>query len=137
LTETTNTCYTQLQLNNYSPEDGIGFCLGRVLDVGFVQEVLDSQQNLFDGNGRSPVLLFIQQRETYSTRRVDIGMEKRRFKLAFWRGRWVVVLEDHSQFKEASFPEGLHGSHGRHVSNVTSIYSRDLPLSCQGWHIPS
>ena len=41
-------------------EAGVGLGLGRVLNVGVVQEVLDPQQDLLDGDGGPPVLLLIQ-----------------------------------------------------------------------------
>ena len=41
-------------------EAGVGLGLGGVLDVGVVQEVLDTQQDLLDGDGRPPVLLLVQ-----------------------------------------------------------------------------
>ena len=45
-------------------EAGVGLGLGGVLDVGVVQEVLDTQQDLLDGDGRPPVLLLVQDGET-------------------------------------------------------------------------
>ena len=41
-------------------EAGVGLSLGGVLDVGVVQEILDTQQDLLDGDGRPPVLLLVQ-----------------------------------------------------------------------------
>ena len=41
-------------------EAGVGLGLGGVLDVGVVQEILDTQQDLLDGYGRPPVLLLVQ-----------------------------------------------------------------------------
>ena len=41
-------------------EAGVGLGLGGVLDVGVVQEILDTQQDLLDGDGRPPVLLLVQ-----------------------------------------------------------------------------
>jgi len=49
-----------------APVDGVGFSLGRVLDVGLIQQVLDSQQDLLDGDGRTPILLLVQQRQANS-----------------------------------------------------------------------
>ena len=45
-------------------EAGVGLGLSRVLNVGVVQEVLDTQQDLLDGDGRPPVLLLVQDGET-------------------------------------------------------------------------
>ena len=41
-------------------EGGVGLGLGGVLHVGVVQEILDTQQDLLDGDGRPPVLLLVQ-----------------------------------------------------------------------------
>ena len=44
-------------------EAGVGLGLGRVLNVGVVQEVLDPQQDLLDGDGGPPVFLLVQDGE--------------------------------------------------------------------------
>ena len=41
-------------------EAGVGLGLGGVLDVGVVEQVLDPQQDLLDGDGGPPVLLLVQ-----------------------------------------------------------------------------
>ena len=41
-------------------EAGVGLGLGGVLDVGVVQEILDTQQDLLHRDGRPPVLLLVQ-----------------------------------------------------------------------------
>ena len=74
---------------------GVGLGLGRILDVGVVEQVLDAEKQLFDGDGRPPILLLVQEREADRTRRIYIGVEKRWRKLHFGRSRGVVVLEDH------------------------------------------
>uniref|UniRef100_A0A8D8U346 Uncharacterized protein n=1 Tax=Cacopsylla melanoneura TaxID=428564 RepID=A0A8D8U346_9HEMI len=43
----------------------IRFSLCGVLNVGLVEKVLNTQQDLFDGNGGLPIFLFIQQRQTH------------------------------------------------------------------------
>ena len=45
-------------------EAGVSLGLGRILDVGVVEEILDPQQDLLDGDGRPPVLLLVQDGET-------------------------------------------------------------------------
>uniref|UniRef100_A0A6B0TV42 Putative ubiquitin-conjugating enzyme e2 n=1 Tax=Ixodes ricinus TaxID=34613 RepID=A0A6B0TV42_IXORI len=45
--------------------DCVRLSLRGIFDVGFVEQVLDSEQDLFDGDGRSPVLLLVQQREAH------------------------------------------------------------------------
>ena len=44
-------------------EAGVGLGLSRVLNVGVVQEVLDPQQDLLDGDGGPPVFLLVQDGE--------------------------------------------------------------------------
>ena len=39
---------------------GVGLGLSGILDVGVIEEVLDPQQDLLDGDGRPPVLLLVQ-----------------------------------------------------------------------------
>ena len=41
-------------------EAGVGLGLGRILNVGVVEEVLDTEQDLLDGDGGPPVLLLVQ-----------------------------------------------------------------------------
>ena len=45
-------------------EAGVGLGLGRILNVGVVEEVLDAEQDLLDGDGGPPVLLLVQDGET-------------------------------------------------------------------------
>ena len=49
----------------YSPEDGVGLSLCRVLDVGIVQQLLDAHQDLLDRDGGAPVLLVIEEGEAH------------------------------------------------------------------------
>ena len=42
--------------------EGLG--LGRIINVGIIEEVLDPQKDLLDGYGRPPVFLLVQDRET-------------------------------------------------------------------------
>uniref|UniRef100_A0A0E9XE24 Uncharacterized protein n=1 Tax=Anguilla anguilla TaxID=7936 RepID=A0A0E9XE24_ANGAN len=84
----------------------VSFCLGRILYVGFIKKLLDTQQDLLDGDGRPPVLIFLQDGQTDGARRVDIWVKDGWFKLAFWRRGWVVIFKQHPQFILASFPKG-------------------------------
>ena len=45
-------------------EAGSGLLLGGIQNVGVVEEILDPQQDLLDGQGRLPVLLLVQDGET-------------------------------------------------------------------------
>lgn len=96
-----------------SPIDSVRFRLGGILDVRFVQQILDAEQNLFDRDRRTPVLLFVEQRQTDRSRGVHVRVEQRRFELALWRAGWVVVLEDHSQLVETALPWGLRDKRGK------------------------
>lgn len=78
--------------------EGIG--LGGRLGVRLVEQRLNSQQDLLDGDGGAPALVFVEDAETHGARRVDVGVEERRDKLAcvavsfaYWvdklHGRWA------------------------------------------------
>lgn len=89
------------------PVDSVSLRLGRVLDVGLVQQVLDAEQDLLDGDGRAPVLLLVQQRQTDRPGRVHVRVEQRRLELALGRAGRVVVLEDHPELVQATLPRSL------------------------------
>lgn len=95
---------TFLVLETVLTVNSVSLCLGRVLDVRLIQQILDSEQNLFDGDGRAPVLLFVQQRQTNGPGRVHVRMEQWRFELALGRTGRVVILEDHPQLVQTAFP---------------------------------
>lgn len=95
---------TLLVLQSVLTINSVSFSLCRILYVRLVEEVLNPEQDLFNGNCWAPVLLLVQERQTDSSRGVDIRMEQWRLKLAFRWGRWVVVLEYHPQFVKPSFP---------------------------------
>lgn len=44
--------------------------------VGGVQELLNSKENLFDGDGGLPAFLLVQDREADSSGRVDVWVEE-------------------------------------------------------------
>jgi len=48
------------------PINCVGFSLGRILDVGFIKQVLDAKQNLFNCDCWAPILFLIQKRQTNS-----------------------------------------------------------------------
>jgi hypothetical protein len=78
----------------YSLEHGVSVALRRVVHVGIVQQVLDTQQDLqrnlnpwtfkmtrncthlLDRDGGLPRLFLIENRKTYRTRGVHIGVEQ-------------------------------------------------------------
>jgi len=45
---------------------GVSLSLGRILDVGIVEEVLDADQELLDGDGWPPILVLVQQAQANS-----------------------------------------------------------------------
>jgi hypothetical protein len=60
--------------------------LGRTLNIGLIlQQLLDAEQDLFDGDVRLPVLLLIQDGEADCPRRVDVGMREDRLENTFRR----------------------------------------------------
>jgi len=75
-----------------------------VLDVGVIKKVLNSDQELLDGNCWPPILVLVQQAETHCARWVHIGVKQRRAELDLWRSRGEVLLEDHVAFVKASLP---------------------------------
>jgi hypothetical protein len=62
---------------------GVGLC-GRIR-VGVVEQVLDAQGDLLNGDGGLPRLVIVEDGQADGTGRVDIGMEQRRDELALWR----------------------------------------------------
>lgn len=83
----------------------VSFCLCWILNVWLIQQLLDSQKNLFDGDSRSPIFVLLQDGQTHSAWWVDIWVEYWWLKLAFgWRWR-VVILEQHSEFIQSSLPQ--------------------------------
>jgi len=85
-------------------ETGVGLGLGGVLDVGIVEEILDTQEDLLNGDGRPPVLLFVQDRETNCPGGINVGVEQWRNKLHFGGSGREVVLEDDLAFVEPTLP---------------------------------
>lgn len=78
--------------------DGVRLGLGGIFDVWLVQQVLDAEQDLFDGDGWAPVLFFVQQRQANRARWIHVRMEQGWLEFAFWWTGRVVVFEDHTQF---------------------------------------
>jgi len=83
----------------------VGFCLRRIFLVRFVQQGLDAEKNLLDGDCRPPVFFFVQKRETNGAGGVDVGVEKWWVKLTFGRTRGKVVLKKHAQLVVSALPQ--------------------------------
>merc|ERR1719445_222126 len=90
--------HSLLVISSVLAEAGVSLSLRWVLDVGVVQKILNSQENLLDRYSRPPILLFIQNGKAHCSRWVDIGVEKRWHKFDLWRGCWEVVLENDLSF---------------------------------------
>ena len=60
----------------------IGFGLRGRIRVGFIQQVLNPNQNLLNGNGRSPSFFFVQNGQTNGTGRIHIGVKEGRHEFA-------------------------------------------------------
>lgn len=58
-------------------EQVVGLCLCGTLRVDLIQQELNSQQNLLDGDGGLPSLFFVEDAETDGAGRVDVGVEER------------------------------------------------------------
>lgn len=86
------------------PEHCIRVALRGIVNIGVIQQFLYSQKDLFDSNTRLPSLLFVQDRQTDGARWIDIRMEQRRRKFAFWRLGRVILWEAHDELVDASFP---------------------------------
>lgn len=96
------------------------------LGVGFVQQRLDTEKNLLDSDGGLPAFFFIENGQADSAGRIDVGVEERRNKLAWWEsdgteedeevekeghtlgrlGR-VLVRELDLELEEATLPQSL------------------------------
>jgi len=93
---------------------GVCFCLCGILDVGVVEEVLNANQELLDGNGRSPILILVQQTQTHCARGVHVGVKQRWTELDFGWSGGEVFLENHVAFIKAAFPRsGLLARNGK------------------------
>ena len=86
---------------------GVGLGLGRVLDVGVVQEILDAEEDLLDRDGRPPILLLVQEGQADRARGVDVRVEQWWHELHLGRGGRVVILEDHLALVESAVPGGV------------------------------
>lgn len=96
--------YSSFVLNFIAGENTVGFSLRGVRGVRLTQKMLDSHEDLFDGDSRSPVLFFVEDREAHGARRINIRVKKWRIELALWRAAWVVFLERHRQPVVSAFP---------------------------------
>jgi hypothetical protein len=66
-----------------SLEEVVGLGLRGRLGVGVVQQVLDAEQDLLDGNGGLPGLIFVEDGQADGAGRVDVGVEQGRNEFAY------------------------------------------------------
>lgn len=63
-------------------EQIVGLGLSRRLGIGLVQQRLNAEEDLLDGNGGLPAFLFVEDGQANGSGRVDVGVEERRNELA-------------------------------------------------------
>ena len=63
-------------------EQVVGLGLGRRLRVGLVEQRLNAEEDLLDGDGGLPAFFFIENGQADGSGRVDVGVEERRDELA-------------------------------------------------------
>ena len=63
-------------------EQIVGVGLRGRLGIGFIEQILDTEKDLLDGDRGSPCLLLVQDRETDGAGGVDVGVEQRWRELA-------------------------------------------------------
>lgn len=85
-------------------EEEIGVSLGRTFLVGIIHEVLDTHEQLRNGERWTPVLIFVQYAEADRATGIDVRMEQNRSEFAFWRLVGVVFRELHHQLIDSTLP---------------------------------
>ena len=63
-------------------EQVVGLGLSGRIWVGLVQQRLDTEEDLLDGDGGLPAFLFVENGQANGSGRVDVGVEERRNELA-------------------------------------------------------
>ena len=58
-------------------EQVVSISLSRGIRVGIVEEILNAEENLFDGNSWLPTFFLVQDREANCTRGVDVRVKER------------------------------------------------------------
>lgn len=62
----------------------VSFCLCWILNVWLIQQLLDPQKDLFDGDGGPPVFVLLQDGQTHGAGWIDVRVEYWWLKFAFW-----------------------------------------------------
>lgn len=63
----------------------VGVLLCRTLQIGIVEQILNAQKNLLNGNCWLPILLFVYQRQAHRARWINVGVKKTSVETAFGR----------------------------------------------------
>jgi hypothetical protein len=63
-------------------EQVVCLSLSRRLGVGLVQQRLNAEEDLLDGDGGLPAFLFVENGQANGSGRVDVGVEERRNEFA-------------------------------------------------------
>ena len=98
--------HSLLVISSVLTETCVRLRLGGVLDVGVVEEVLDAEEDLLDGDGGPPVLLLVQDGEADRPRGIHVGVEQWGHELDLGWSGGEVVLEDDLAFVQSSLPRG-------------------------------
>lgn len=85
----------------------VGLGLGGAVGVGIVQEVLNAEEHLLDGDRGPPPLLLVEDGEADGAGGVDVGMEQGRDELALGRLGWVLLGELEGDLVNATGPVGV------------------------------
>merc|ERR1719265_953147 len=85
----------------------IWLLLSRVSLIGVIEEFLNANEDLLDGNGGLVILSCIKNRKTHCSRWINIRVEKTLGKFHLWRLHRIVLRELHANLKHSSFPRGV------------------------------
>lgn len=88
-------------------EEVVGLGLGGTVGVGIVEEVLNAEEHLLDGDGGTPSLLLVEDGEANGPGRVHVGMEEGRDELALGRLGRVLLGELEGDLVHAAGPVGV------------------------------
>lgn len=80
--------------------------LGRAIRVRVIQELLDAEDDLLDGDCGAPVLLLVQDGQADRPRGVDVGVEEPRGELALGGPGGELLRELEGEGVHAALPDG-------------------------------
>jgi hypothetical protein len=96
------------------------------LGIRLVEQRLNAQQDLLDGDGGLPALILVQDGQADSAGGVDVGVEERGREFALWRLRGVLCRGVSRALLRMTFASERCGADGLNVpsGNVTSSLNR-------------